>query len=86
MSTDQTPAEQTRKAGRRPVFGVQYSTTESLGGLEDWLDGHCQGKWSMALEDIDEKNGKKTVKILFDEPGDKQRFIAHFARKKTPPK
>lgn len=69
--------------GKRKIYGVEFSTTEALATLEDWLGANCQGKWSIGLEDMDEKREKKTVKILFHEEGDKLRFVAKFARKKA---
>lgn len=83
MSTNQNPPGQPGKgARRRTVYGVEYVTAGSLIDLEDWLDANCQGKWSLGLEGMDEKRVKKTVKILFEEEGDKQRFIAHFAKRR----
>ena len=83
MSADQNPSDPPKKdARRRFAYGVQYVTADSLTSLEDWLDANCQGKWSLALEDMDENRVKKTVKILFEEEGDKQRFIAQFARRR----
>lgn len=81
MSADQNPPDRIGKgARRRTVHGVEYVTTGSLSDLEDWLDNNCQGKWSLGLEGMDEKREKKTVKILFQEEGDKLRFIATFSR------
>ena len=68
--------------GKRKIYGVEFSTTEALATLEDWLSANCQGKWSIGLEDMDEKREKKTVKILFHEEGDKLRFVAKFARRR----
>ncbi|MEK7244862.1 MAG: hypothetical protein AAB223_02460 [Pseudomonadota bacterium] len=83
MSADQKSPDPPKKdARRRTVYGVEYVTADSLSNLEDWLDANCQGKWSLGLEGMDEKRVKKTVKILFEEEGDKQRFIATFARRR----
>lgn len=83
MSSDRNPSGPPKKsARRRTVYGVEYVTAGSLTDLEDWLDAYCQGKWSLGLEGMDELRVKKTVKILFEEEGDKQRFIAHFAKKR----
>ena len=68
--------------GKRKIYGVEYSTTEALTTLEDWLNANCQGKFSLGLEGMDEKREKKTVKILFHEEDDKLRFIAKFARRR----
>ncbi len=69
--------------GKRKIYGVEYSTTEALATLEDWLGANCQGKFSLGLEGMDEKREKKTVKILFHEESDKLRFIAKFARRRV---
>jgi hypothetical protein len=83
MSADQNSSDRPRKsARRRTVYGVEYVTADSLSSLETWLVNNCQGKWSLGLEDLDESRVKKTVKILFEEAGDKQRFIANFARRR----
>ena len=43
---------------------------------------HCRGKWTVAIEDMDVGQAKKTLKILFGDPADKQNFIANFAKKR----
>ena len=67
--------------GKRKIYGVEFSTTEALTTLEDWLEANCLGKFSLGLESMDEKREKKTVKILFYDEGDKHRFVAKFAKR-----
>jgi hypothetical protein len=67
---------------QRKIYGVEFSTTEALATLEDWLHANCQGQWSLGLESMDEKREKKTVKILFHEESDKLRFVAKFGRRR----
>lgn len=82
MSTDQPPSEQPKKGVRRqPIHGVEYVTADTIASLEKWLEANCRGKWSIGLADMDEKRVKKTVRILFAEAEDKQRFVANFARR-----
>ncbi len=83
MKTDKDGSDQTNKSGRRgPLYGVQYITSDPISGIEDWLNMHCRGKWTVALEDMDENRVKKTLKILFEEPEDKQNFIANFSKRR----
>jgi hypothetical protein len=85
MSAGPDSPERPKKAGRRrTVYGVEFVTTEALSTLEHWLERNCQSTWSLGLEGMDEKREKKTVKILFDEEGDKLRFIAKFGRRQSP--
>jgi hypothetical protein len=83
MCADISPPKQPRKnVRRRTIHGVEYVTSDSLSTLERWLDTNCQGEWSLGLEGMDEKRIKKTVKILFRDPNDKQMFIANFTRRR----
>ena len=43
--------------------------------VEDWLENHCGGAWSMMLEDLDEGLEHKTIRVLFEIESDKQKFI-----------
>ncbi|MBM3565855.1 MAG: hypothetical protein FJX42_07070 [Alphaproteobacteria bacterium] len=79
---DGHPAEpQERRASdrRRTIHGIEYVTTESLSSVQNWLEERCQGRWSLALEAMDSDRVKKTVRILFENPDDKQIFMANFS-------
>lgn len=67
---------------QRKIYGVEFATLGALSDLEDWLEAHCQGEYSLGLESMDEKREKKTVKILFSEEADKLRFVAKFGKRK----
>ena len=83
MSPDKNSSAQINDSGpRRVLHGVQYITSDPIASIENWLDMHCRGKWTIAIEDMDVGQAKKTLKILFEEPGDKQNFIANFAKKR----
>lgn len=55
-------------------LGVQYSTARSMAQIEDWLDEHCDGKWTAVLDDIDADSGVKTFTVMFELEIDKDRF------------
>ena len=83
MNLDKESSAKTADSGsRKALHGVQYVTSDAIGGIEDWLDMHCRGKWTVAIEDMDVGQAKKTLKILFEDPADKQNFIANFAKKR----
>jgi len=68
---------------RRPELtcGVLYTCYGSLIDVEDWLDGHCQGAFSFAIDQIDEDLVKKTVRIMFELESDKALFISGYIQK-----
>jgi hypothetical protein len=60
-------------------FGVLYSTSESIVFMEDWLDDNCKGRWKVSLEEMDEDLVRKSIRIEFEQIGDKQAFIERFS-------
>lgn len=63
---------------RRTIHGIEYITADSLSGIQEWLEENCQGRWSLALESMDEDRIRKTVRILFEDLKDKQMFMTAF--------
>ena len=63
---------------RRTIHGIEYITADSLSGIQEWLEENCQGRWSLALESMDEDRVRKTVRILFEDLNDKQMFMTAF--------
>ncbi|GEM_PF-1121728 len=78
----EVPEEEDRKPARRKfTCGVVYDTSQSITTLEDWLDENCKGYWSVSLEDVDDAMMKKSFKLLFELPQDKESFIRQFAKR-----
>ena len=63
---------------RRTIHGIEYVTADTLSGIQEWLEESCQGRWSLALESMDEDRVRKTVRILFEDTNDKQMFLTTF--------
>ena len=42
--------------------------------VEDWLEDHCDGNWSLMLEDLDERLERTTFRVIFELESDKQNF------------
>lgn len=80
-------AEPERRAGerrqverRRLVHSVRYGTHDTLVPVEKWLDTHCQGEWSMVLDDVSADIKYKVVLVMFERDDDRQQFIAAFKK------
>jgi len=66
---------------RRLSYGVLFSTVGAVADVEDWLDEHCAGDWSLSVEGMDDALIKKSLRIMFELEPDKLRFIDDFARR-----
>ena len=72
---DQRRQGDRRGAERRVLrYGLLYTMSGPVAEVEDWLDEHCDGGWSMMLEDMDESLERKTIRVLFEHESDKQKF------------
>ena len=71
-------------ADRRGMsFGLRFTTGRRLSEIEEWLDANCSGGgYNLAIEDMSEDLGRKTVRVMFDRDEDRQRFRDYFAGKK----
>jgi len=73
-------ADRRHGSRRKLTCGILFSTPGAVGQVEDWLDEHCKGDWSLNIENMDDDLIKKSLKILFELETDKQRFVtAHIA-------
>ena len=51
-------------------FPVLYLTDETIDEVECRLASHCEGDWSVELEDVDEELNRKSLKVLFEREND----------------
>jgi hypothetical protein len=69
--------------------GVEFKTNGSIMELEEWLELNSEGKFTIGIEDIDDKRESKTLIIMFQFEQDKAKFLAkhsgriNFADKKN---
>lgn len=63
-------------------FGLRFTTGRRLSVLEEWLDDNCGGGYHLAIEDMSEDLGRKTVRVMFSRDEDRQKFRLRFASKK----
>lgn len=63
---------------RRMVHAVRFRTSSPVIRFDDWLEDHCDGRWSMVLDACDEDLVWKTLRIMFEHERDKDAFKAVF--------
>ena len=61
-------------------FGLMYETEEGVREIEEWLDLHMQGNWSLNVEGISDDLRRKNFKVLFELEHDKDLFKRHVSR------
>ncbi len=66
---------------RKLVYGVLYNCYGAVGEVEDWLDDHCEGDFSLVIDELDDDLIRKALKIMFSDEADKKRFINEYAKK-----
>lgn len=72
---DQRQRHDRRSTERRVLrFGILYTMSRPMAEVEDWLENHCDGGWSVMLEDLDERLERKTIRVLFEDESDKRKF------------
>ena len=59
---------------------VGYTMSRPIAEVEDWLETHCGGVWSVMLEDLDDGLERKTIRVLFEIESDKQKFMSMVQR------
>lgn len=62
--------------------GLLYKTSEPAHVVEDWLDDNAAGEWNLILDDMDDALSGKTLKIMFSDIEDKDKFMVKFAKSK----
>ena len=84
----ESPADEERRAAERRgdterrqwKCGLLYKTSEPAHVVEDWLDDNAKGEWNLVLDDMDDALSGKTLKIMFSDIEDKDKFMAKFAK------
>ena len=71
----QEPQRRLEKKRRSIPYDLTCSTSGSITEIEDWLDNHCEGKWKMILEDIDDDLVKKNLRVMFEYAEEREKFF-----------
>ena len=60
--------------------GLACMTALSVDTIEEWMEGSCQGDWTVRLADFDGPlgSGKKKIEVLFEQREDMAIFKAEF--------
>ncbi len=75
VPTEAVPMYKRQILDRRGLLhGISFTTSESMGEAEDWLDANCDGKWSLELEGVNDTLSKRTYLALFEHAIDKKLF------------
>ncbi len=61
-------------------YALRVKTRRSLTQMEDWLDSHCRGSFSLSLIDMSEDLSRKLVEIRFQRQDDRDSFRNEWAR------
>ena len=78
---DQRERSDRRDADHRVLrYGLLYTMSRPIAEVEDWLETHCGGVWSVMLEDLDDGLERKTIRVLFEIESDKQKFMSMVQR------
>lgn len=77
------PNKPNRRKGERRKwrYGVLFRTRLPMTTIEDWLNECAEGRWWVALEDLDTKKRQKTLKLSFELESDKLMLVAKFSPK-----
>lgn len=76
----ETPERRGEVNRRKMTYGIIYKTAGGMTQIEDWMDGQCQGDWSLVLADMDDDLVKKTFRVMFELETDKTNFIENFIK------
>lgn len=71
----QEPQRRSEKKRRSITYDLTCSTSGSITEIEDWLDDHCEGKWKVILEDIDDDLVKKNLRVMFEYAEEREKFF-----------
>ncbi|MEX2451087.1 MAG: hypothetical protein WD407_09550 [Rhodospirillales bacterium] len=52
------------------IYDVHYLTDEPLDRVKSWLANHCEGKWALELNGMNEDYTKVNIKVLFERESD----------------
>ena len=76
----ETPERREGDDRRAMSFGIIYKTAGGMTLIEDWLDDHCQGDWSLVLTGMDDELIQKSFRVMFESETDKTDFIENFIK------
>mgnify|MGYP000038225936 CR=1 FL=1 len=62
--------------GKGLSCGIEFKTNGSIMELEEWLETNSEGKFTIGIEDMDDKRESKTLIIMFQFEQDKAKFLA----------
>ena len=62
--------------GKGLSCGIEFKTNGSIMELEEWLETNSEGKFTIGIEDMDDKRESKTLIIMFQFGQDKAKFLA----------
>ena len=52
------------------VYDVHYLTDEPIDQVKNWLADHCEGKWNLELDGMNEDYSKVKIKVKFERESD----------------
>lgn len=76
----ETPDRRSVDDRREMKYGIIYKTAGGMTQIEDWLDDHCQGDWSLVLTGMDDELIQKSFRVMFESETDKTGFIENFIK------
>ncbi|MEE9316670.1 MAG: hypothetical protein V3U48_00100 [Rhodospirillales bacterium] len=65
---------------REITHAATCKTSGSLAAIEDWLDDFCEGEWNIVLEALDDDLTQKSIRVMFELAGDREKFIQAYGR------
>ncbi len=74
------PVRRSQPDRRDIVHAVICKTSGSLTTIEDWLEDHCEGEWNLILDALDDDLTQKSIRVMFELAGDKEKFIQVYGR------
>ena len=79
---DQRQQDSRRSSDRRVLqHGLLFTLSGSTAVVEEWLEDHCDGRWNVTLEDLNEELDRTTIRVLFEIESDKQKFKSMILRR-----
>ncbi len=66
---------------RSITYDLTCVTSGSLAEMEDWLDDHCEGKWNVILEGLDDDLVKKNLRVMFEYAEEREKFFRLYIKR-----
>jgi hypothetical protein len=54
------------KTMEKMVYDVHYLTDEPIDHVKSWLSSHCEGKWNLELDGMNEDYSKVNIRVKFE--------------------